>query len=305
MTRLTALFVAAATLARAAFAAPPLPLRLHETGLFVDGTMTVRAEVLPFAPQYPLWSDGTTKRRWIELPAGTAIDATRPEAWEFPVGTRLWKEFSFGRRVETRYIERLADGSWRFAAYLWNAEGTDARLVPEDGAVTAVAGAPGDRYPVPSRNDCLACHEGAAVPVLGFSALQLSPDRDPLAPHAEPARPQQTDLRWLVESGRLRNLPQQMLDTPPRIAASSPTLIPPPASLSIRANASNSQTIANPITAGRAARSAAQTRSPARSRAACRGFARSGHPGRRSARAFSAPSPCRPGGRRPAAGPLH
>ena len=54
-------------------------------------------------------------------------------------------------------------------------------LVPEDGAVVAVADAPGGRYSVPSRNDCLACHEGPAVPVLGFSALQLSPDRDPLA----------------------------------------------------------------------------------------------------------------------------
>jgi hypothetical protein len=59
--------------------------------------------------------------------------------------------------------------------------------------------------------------------VLGFSALQLSPDRDPLAPHAESARAEQVDLKRLVESGRLRNLPQQMLDTPPRIAASSPT----------------------------------------------------------------------------------
>ena len=28
----------------------------------------------------------------------------------------LWKEFSYDRRVETRFIERLADGSWRFAA---------------------------------------------------------------------------------------------------------------------------------------------------------------------------------------------
>jgi hypothetical protein len=221
--RLLAFFALVAALAGGASAAPPLPQRLHDTGLYVPGTMTVRAEVLSFAPQYPLWSDGTTKRRWIALPPGTAIDATRPDAWEFPRGTRLWKEFSFGRRVETRYIERLADGSWRFATYLWNAEGTDAQLVPDDGTVIAVAGAPGGRYSVPSRNDCLACHEGPAVPVLGFSALQLSPDRDPLAPHAEPARAEHVDLKRLVASGRLRNLPQQMLESPPRIAASNPT----------------------------------------------------------------------------------
>jgi len=34
-------------------------------------------------------------------------------------------------------------------------------------------------------DDCRACHEGRTTPVLGFSALQLSPDRDPNAPHAQ------------------------------------------------------------------------------------------------------------------------
>ena len=188
-----------------------------------QGSGTVRADVIAFAPQYPLWSDGTRKQRWIHLPAGRSIDASQPDAWNFPVGTRLWKEFSFGRRIETRYIERLADGSWRFASYAWNAEGTDAVLVPEDGAVMAAAGAPGGRYSVPSRNDCLACHEGPAVPVLGFSALQLSPDRDPLAPHADPARRGDADLRNLVAQGRLVNLPPQLLATPPRIRARTPT----------------------------------------------------------------------------------
>ena len=82
-----------------------------------------------------------------------------------------------------------------------------------------VSAAPGGRYAVPSRNDCLACHEGAPVPVLGFSALQLSPDRDPLAPHAEPARNDHANLSNLVASGRLRNLPRRYVEQPPRIAA--------------------------------------------------------------------------------------
>ena len=102
----------------------------------------VRADNIAFAPQYPLWSDGTSKRRWIYLPPGAAIDASRVDAWEFPVGTRLWKEFSYDRRVETRFIERLADGSWRFAAYVWNKRGTDAVLAAEDGAVLPSAPRP-------------------------------------------------------------------------------------------------------------------------------------------------------------------
>ena len=43
----------------------PLPQRLSDTGLFEPGTATPRAGVLPFAPQYPLWSDGSRKQRWI------------------------------------------------------------------------------------------------------------------------------------------------------------------------------------------------------------------------------------------------
>lgn len=194
----------------------PLPQRLADTGLDT-------LERVPFSPQYPLWSDGATKRRWLHLPAGGAIDASDPDAWQFPPGTRLWKEFRLaGRPVETRYIERLADGQWRFASYVWDADGREARLAPERGVTLALPGAPGGRYEVPSRLDCTACHEGAPAPVLGVGALQLSPARDPLAPHAVPARPDDADLRALVARGWLRGLPPALLALPPRIAAASP-----------------------------------------------------------------------------------
>lgn len=216
---------AAVTLAAAAPVRPadPLPARLADTGLFVPGTTHIAPGVLGFTPQYPLWSDGTRKRRWIALPPGTAIDARQADAWEFPVGTRVWKEFGYGRAIETRMIERLADGTWRFSAYVWNADGSDATLAPADGAVVPVADAPAGRYAVPSRTDCLACHEGAAAPVLGFTALQLSPDRDPLAPHADAPRPGDVDLARLAERGLVRGLPAALLATPPRIDAATPT----------------------------------------------------------------------------------
>jgi hypothetical protein len=213
-----------------ALAAPPVaaaaggpPRFLSETGLFVAGsTDDVKPGVLSFSPQYPLWSDGAGKRRWISLPAGSAIDASRPDAWEFPAGTRLWKEFSVGRRIETRMIERLGDGSWRFAVYVWNEEGTDAELAPAEGiAALPVTGAPGGRYAIPSETDCRACHEGAAVPVLGFSALQLSPERDPNAPHADPLLIGNVDLLELVQRGLLHNLPPALIERPPRIEAAS------------------------------------------------------------------------------------
>jgi hypothetical protein len=198
-----------------------LPAHLSETGLYApDGR--VSAAVLPFSPQYPLWSDGATKRRWIQLPPGTSIDASRPDAWEFPRGTKLWKEFSHGRALETRYLERAADGRWRFGSYVWNPDGRDATLAPAGGVRELQApDAPGARYTIPSETDCRACHEAAPVPVLGFGALQLSPDRDPLAPHADAATAG-VNLRTLVDGGLLKNLSPELLTTPPRITASSP-----------------------------------------------------------------------------------
>jgi hypothetical protein len=60
-----------------------LPALLSDTGLFAPGQVgTIAVAVLPFSPQYPLWSDGATKRRWISLPPGLSIDATRPDEVE-------------------------------------------------------------------------------------------------------------------------------------------------------------------------------------------------------------------------------
>ena len=217
--------VAATAVPAAAPGDAGLPPTLHATGLYAPGSTTeLRAGILPYTPVYPLWSDGAAKRRWMWLPPGRAIDGSRPDAFDFPRGTRLWKEFAVdGRRVETRFIERRADGRWVFATYRWNAQGTAAVLAPAAGGVVAVAGAPGGRYELPSRTDCLACHEGAAVPVLGVSALQLSPDRDPLAQPAEAARDADADLRSLVARGLVRGLPEPLRTVPPRIAAASPT----------------------------------------------------------------------------------
>src|SRR5512136_372773 len=76
------------------------PATLRDTGLYSDwATKTVAADNLPFSPQYALWSDGAAKLRWLHIPKGGFIDASNPDVWRFPVGTRVWKEFRFGRRA--------------------------------------------------------------------------------------------------------------------------------------------------------------------------------------------------------------
>lgn len=217
-----ALALAAAACAEPQPAAPAWPPeRLSGTGLYADvAAKSVDARNLPYEPQYPLWTDGAAKRRWMRLPEGAAIDASDPDRWEFPVGTRLWKEFAWGERaVETRYMERLADGSWGFATYVWEPDGSDARLAPARG-VPAVAVAPGALHDVPGRGDCRACHEGPGrASVLGVSALQLSPDRDPLALHAAAPPEGAADLASLAGAGRLRGLDPAILASPPRVEA--------------------------------------------------------------------------------------
>jgi hypothetical protein len=176
------------------------PAMLSESGLYTNiASRTIAPNVREFEPRFPLWSDGAAKRRWVLLPPNSSIDASDADHWDFPPGTRFWKEFSVaGRPVETRLIQRLASGQWRFVTYVWDNTGRDAALAPESGFKSLpVASAPGGKYRIPSRQDCLACHESAASPVLGFSAVQLS---------GAPA-PGRLDLRALVREGVLRGLP--------------------------------------------------------------------------------------------------
>jgi hypothetical protein len=191
LSALAALTALAAPEARAA-----LPERLSQTGL------AEAAAVRAFEPRFPLWSDGAAKRRWIALPPGTAVDASRPDAWRFPAGTRLWKEFSVdGRPVETRHYVLGADGRWEFASYVW--EGGDAVRAPAAGVTLRLPG--GKAYAIPSTGDCMACHGGARSPVLGFAALQLGP--------AVPA---------LVRDGLLANAPAAWASQAPDFDAPDP-----------------------------------------------------------------------------------
>jgi hypothetical protein len=203
----------------------PAPQLLQDTGLYTDfREHVVDPRHLEFSPQYPLWSDGAAKRRWISLPPGTAIDGSNPDAWVFPVGTRFWKEFSFsGRRIETRYLERQANGKWLYATYAWSPDEREAHLVSEKGKAGACELGGGRWHLIPSINDCKACHQGHPTEVLGFGALQLSPDRDPNAAHAERVPVPGVDLNYLVKNKLLRRFPQALVNTPPRITAASST----------------------------------------------------------------------------------
>jgi hypothetical protein len=152
---------------------------LDGTGLCLNAACTeINPDAKEYRPRFELWADGATKRRWIELPPGTQIDTTNMDRWVFPVGTKLWKEFTRdGTRVETRFITKnLADddapAAWFFVTYEWNAS-QDATTVRAVG----VEDANGTLHDIPSRAQCKECHDSLRPSrVLGFQALQLDFD---------------------------------------------------------------------------------------------------------------------------------
>jgi hypothetical protein len=155
---------------------PLKPATLAGTGLCTNAECTTFSpDVYEYVPRFELWSDGATKRRWIYLPPGTQINTADMDYWSFPVGTKLWKEFTRGStRVETRYLVKiLADdnefGAWHMVSYQWNAAQNDTTLVD----VAGVENANGTPHDIPSREDCRVCHDSMQSRVLGFGAIQL------------------------------------------------------------------------------------------------------------------------------------
>jgi hypothetical protein len=151
-----------------------LPPQLSETGLFADpGQQRLAVGVFAYTPEFALWSDGASKRRFIAIPEGSRIDSHDAEAWTVPEGTKLWKEFSLGDvHLETRLLQKTGPGpaDWAAAAYVWRADQSDATLAPY-GAIDVL----GTAHDVPASGECFACHDGRPGRLLGFSAVQLAP----------------------------------------------------------------------------------------------------------------------------------
>jgi hypothetical protein len=150
-----------------------LPDDLACGGLYSDVRLKrVNAGVRPYAPAVPLWSDGSGKARWVHLPSGEKIDASDPNEWVFPVGTRFFKEFRVGgRRIETRIYAKVSERRWSRATYEWNRDETQAlRSFGADLEDVTIAGT---TYHVPNGRECDQCHGGRADRILGFEAISL------------------------------------------------------------------------------------------------------------------------------------
>lgn len=148
------------------------PAALECTGLYSDlATKQIAPGVRSYAPAVPLWADNAEKERWIWLPPGTPIDATDPNEWVFPVGTKVWKQFSRdGKRVETRLFQKVQAGYWVRTTYAWTDD--------ESAAITSSGGdipwgTDGGTYHIPTPDECDQCHRGRTDHLLGFEQVSL------------------------------------------------------------------------------------------------------------------------------------
>ncbi len=193
------------------------PKTLGETGLFGDRVRprfgmdkgpaptvekwTPLPGVVKYEPVLPQWQDGAEAEWHIAVPGEEKIalfDKARPLPgqvnWHdfgtrFPAGTVVAKTISLrqkmqdrkGTRVETQLLH--FDGEdWRGYSYAWRPDGSDADLVPADGAERTFTVfdpvMPGRSrehvYTFHSRTQCLSCHNAWSGYVMSFVPKQLN-----------------------------------------------------------------------------------------------------------------------------------
>jgi uncharacterized repeat protein (TIGR03806 family) len=211
------------------FVEDPFPEKLSGWGLFqgTGWTLEPRAGVIPYELNTPLFSDHAEKYRTIWMPPGQAAVYRDAEAFELPVGTILSKTFMYPmdgivpaaagsrrtagnvdkrfRLVETRILVHAKRG-WVALPYVWNEEGTDAKLeVVGSSSAVEVTRVSGEKlaihYMIPNVNQCQGCHERSkALTPIGLQARHLNRDY----PYDEGAGNQ---LARLMRVGYLKGAP--------------------------------------------------------------------------------------------------
>lgn len=179
--------------------------------------------VVPYTLNTPLFSDYTTKRRFLWIPDGSTMTYDPEETFDIPVGSAIIKNFGYlddirsadgpQRLLETRILYRTAT-KWEVVTYVWNDDQTEAYrdISGERMDVTWVHydGQPRSlEYSVPNNNQCKNCHE------------ERDDITSPIGPKArhlnrEFAYPDGTrnQLEHMADIGVLSGLPGDIADVP-------------------------------------------------------------------------------------------
>jgi glucose/arabinose dehydrogenase len=166
-----------------------LPNTLSQTGFFANlTTLEPNPGVIPYDVNLPFWSDHADKQRWFALPNGIdTIGFNKDHPWTFPTGMVWVKHFDLqttrgnpatSKRLETRFFVKTEDSAYGFS-YRWNEEGTEAFLVGDEGEefdldVIEDGHSLTQRWQIPSRSQCMSCHNPQAGTSLSFNTRQLN-----------------------------------------------------------------------------------------------------------------------------------
>jgi len=170
-------------------ATPPPPRLLSETELFEGlSTLVAKSDLVAYQIREPFWSDHAVKRRWVSISASAQpITLDGPISAKSASGTLWVKHFDMemergnpnsSKPLETRLLWNTMDG-FKGLSYRWNSEGTDAELVPAEGASVQIpilhnGIVTAQSWSFPSRTQCASCHTEQAGGVLGFNLAQLN-----------------------------------------------------------------------------------------------------------------------------------
>ena len=159
---------------------PSFPRQLSETGCVSMSLEAARdANLLPYFVNYPFWSDGLSKTRYVALPEDGAIQFVGANPAVFPLGTVVVKNFftsgANGQQfpIETRLIHR-EETEWSAFTYAWNADGSEAELVETPRTVDVFVHGTNVQWPLLSRGQCDKCHVQDKGYALGLSVEQLT-----------------------------------------------------------------------------------------------------------------------------------
>jgi len=156
---------------------------------------------IPYDLNTPLFSDYTSKYRFVFVPDGQSATYNENDVFDFPVGTVITKTFalpadtayrgydpetSTETLLETRLLIHRA-GGWTALPYVWNADGTEATYRVQGAQLPATLVHNGAQesftYSVPDKAQCKQCHShdtgdaNVFIPI-GPKARHLNGDRD-------------------------------------------------------------------------------------------------------------------------------
>ena len=149
--------------------------KLSDYNLFADASDPTAGPTrggVPYDLSTALFSDYTSKYRFVFVPEGKAVGYSASEVLEFPVGTVIAKTFALPENtampdgaelvIETRLLIHRADG-WIALPYYWSSESeatlaiagkrlTDLTTINNQGQTLTFD------YSVPKAADCTSCH---------------------------------------------------------------------------------------------------------------------------------------------------